>query len=146
MPKRAGFTVLTGSCDTLRRGDPHSARQGGSPACQKFRADTLVREIFTLEISRISKSYSVTGWRIGYAVANPELSIEGARKFRNAHVPDLLDCPDAIPAYAHLIRSEGRRAHKASRAPSLASTPVDYLASLARGRCTSNAGYCSSSP
>jgi len=49
----------------------------------------------------------VTGWRIGYAVANPELSIEGARKFRNAHVPDLLDCPDAIPAYAHLIRSEG---------------------------------------
>ncbi len=25
----------------------------------------------------------------------------------------MLDCPDAIPAYAHLIRSEGRRAHKA---------------------------------
>jgi len=99
----------------------------------KVRADTLVREIFTLEISRTSKSYSVTGWRIGYAVANPELSIEGARKFRNAHVPDLLDCPDAIPAYAHLIRSEGRRAHKASRAPSLASTPVGYLASLEVG-------------
>ncbi len=29
----------------------------------------------TVTISGISKSYSVTGWRIGYAVANPELSV-----------------------------------------------------------------------
>ena len=29
----------------------------------------------TITISGISKSYSVTGWRIGYAVANPELSV-----------------------------------------------------------------------
>src|SRR5262249_49626077 len=29
----------------------------------------------TVTISGISKSYSVTGWRIGYAIANPELSI-----------------------------------------------------------------------
>jgi aspartate/methionine/tyrosine aminotransferase len=29
----------------------------------------------TVTISGISKSYSVTGWRIGYAVANPELSL-----------------------------------------------------------------------
>jgi aspartate/methionine/tyrosine aminotransferase len=29
----------------------------------------------TITISGISKSYSVTGWRIGYAVANPELSL-----------------------------------------------------------------------
>jgi aspartate/methionine/tyrosine aminotransferase len=29
----------------------------------------------TVTISGISKSYSVTGWRIGYAVANPQLSI-----------------------------------------------------------------------
>ena len=29
----------------------------------------------TITISGISKSYSVTGWRIGYAIANPELSL-----------------------------------------------------------------------
>ena len=29
----------------------------------------------TVTISGISKSYSVTGWRVGYAVANPELSL-----------------------------------------------------------------------
>jgi len=29
----------------------------------------------TVTISGISKSYSVTGWRVGYAVANPELSV-----------------------------------------------------------------------
>jgi aspartate/methionine/tyrosine aminotransferase len=29
----------------------------------------------TVTISGISKSYSVTGWRIGYAIANPELSV-----------------------------------------------------------------------
>ena len=29
----------------------------------------------TITISGISKSYSVTGWRVGYAVANPELSV-----------------------------------------------------------------------
>jgi len=29
----------------------------------------------TITISGISKSYSVTGWRIGYAIANPELSV-----------------------------------------------------------------------
>ena len=29
----------------------------------------------TVTISGISKAYSVTGWRIGYAVANPELSV-----------------------------------------------------------------------
>src|SRR3989454_6580848 len=29
----------------------------------------------TVTIAGISKSYSVTGWRIGYAVANPELSV-----------------------------------------------------------------------
>jgi aspartate/methionine/tyrosine aminotransferase len=29
----------------------------------------------TITISGISKSYSVTGWRVGYAIANPELSV-----------------------------------------------------------------------
>ena len=29
----------------------------------------------TITISGISKSYSVTGWRIGYAIANPDLSV-----------------------------------------------------------------------
>ena len=29
----------------------------------------------TITISGISKSYSVTGWRVGYAVASPELSL-----------------------------------------------------------------------
>ena len=29
----------------------------------------------TITISGISKSYSVTGWRVGYAIANPELSL-----------------------------------------------------------------------
>ena len=29
----------------------------------------------TITISGISKSYSVTGWRVGYALANPELSV-----------------------------------------------------------------------
>jgi aminotransferase len=29
----------------------------------------------TVTISGISKSYSVTGWRVGYAIANPELSV-----------------------------------------------------------------------
>jgi aminotransferase len=29
----------------------------------------------TITISGVSKSYSVTGWRIGYAIANPELSL-----------------------------------------------------------------------
>jgi len=35
----------------------------------------------TITISGISKSYSVTGWRVGYAVASPELSVG----FRRAH-------------------------------------------------------------
>ena len=29
----------------------------------------------TVTISGISKSYSVTGWRIGYAIANDEISV-----------------------------------------------------------------------
>jgi aminotransferase len=29
----------------------------------------------TITISGISKSYSVTGWRVGYAIASPELSV-----------------------------------------------------------------------
>jgi aminotransferase len=38
----------------------------------------------TITISGISKSYSVTGWRVGFAVASPELSV-GIRRARLHH-------------------------------------------------------------
>jgi len=46
----------------------------------------------TVTISGISKSYSVTGWRVGYAVANPELSvgIRRAHDFITVGAPHVL--------------------------------------------------------
>jgi aminotransferase len=45
----------------------------------------------TITISGISKSYSVTGWRVGYAVASPELSlgIRRAHDFITVGAPPL---------------------------------------------------------
>ena len=67
----------------------------------------------TITISGISKSYSVTGWRIGYAVANPELSvgIRRAHDFITVGAPHplqeaavtALGFPDAY--YVHLRES-----------------------------------------
>jgi len=63
----------------------------------------------TITISGISKSYSVTGWRIGYAVANPELSvgIRRAHDFITVGAPHplqeaavtALNLPDAYYVY-----------------------------------------------
>jgi aspartate/methionine/tyrosine aminotransferase len=67
----------------------------------------------TVTISGISKSYSVTGWRIGYAIANPELSvgIRRAHDFITVGAPHplqeaavtALQFPDAY--YTHLRQS-----------------------------------------
>jgi aspartate/methionine/tyrosine aminotransferase len=67
----------------------------------------------TVTISGISKSYSVTGWRIGYAIANPELSvgIRRAHDFITVGAPHplqeaavtALGFPDAY--YTHLRES-----------------------------------------
>jgi aspartate/methionine/tyrosine aminotransferase len=67
----------------------------------------------TITISGISKSYSVTGWRIGYAVANPELSlgIRRAHDFITVGAPHplqeaavtALHLPDSY--YVHLRES-----------------------------------------
>ena len=72
----------------------------------------------TVTISGISKSYSVTGWRVGYAVANPELSlgIRRAHDFITVGAPHplqeaavtALGFPDAY--YVHLReRYQARR-------------------------------------
>ena len=72
----------------------------------------------TITISGISKSYSVTGWRIGYAVASPELSvgIRRAHDFITVGAPHplqeaavtALNLPDSY--YVHLLESyEARR-------------------------------------
>jgi aminotransferase len=63
----------------------------------------------TITISGISKSYSVTGWRIGYAIANPELSmgIRRAHDFITVGAPHplqeaavtALEFPDSYYAY-----------------------------------------------
>jgi aspartate/methionine/tyrosine aminotransferase len=67
----------------------------------------------TITISGISKSYSVTGWRIGYAIANPELSlgIRRAHDFITVGAPHplqeaavtALHLPDSY--YVHLRES-----------------------------------------
>ena len=67
----------------------------------------------TITISGISKSYSVTGWRVGYAVASPELSlgIRRAHDFITVGAPHplqeaavtALGLPD--PYYVHLRES-----------------------------------------
>jgi aspartate/methionine/tyrosine aminotransferase len=67
----------------------------------------------TITISGISKSYSVTGWRIGYAIANPELSlgIRRAHDFITVGAPHplqeaavtALQLPDSY--YVHLRES-----------------------------------------
>ncbi|HET8577771.1 MAG TPA: aminotransferase class I/II-fold pyridoxal phosphate-dependent enzyme [Methylomirabilota bacterium] len=67
----------------------------------------------TVTISGISKSYSVTGWRIGYAIANPELSlgIRRAHDFITVGAPHplqeaavtALHLPDSY--YVHLRES-----------------------------------------
>ncbi len=72
----------------------------------------------TITISGISKSYSVTGWRVGYAIANPELSlgIRRAHDFITVGAPHPLQeaavtalrLPDSY--YVHLRESyQGRR-------------------------------------
>ena len=72
----------------------------------------------TITISGISKSYSVTGWRIGYAVASPEFSvgIRRAHDFITVGAPHplqeaavtALNLPDSY--YVHLLESyEARR-------------------------------------
>jgi aspartate/methionine/tyrosine aminotransferase len=71
----------------------------------------------TVTISGISKSYSVTGWRIGYAIANPELSIgiRRAHDFITVGAPHplqeaavaALELPDAY--YASLREGYRRR-------------------------------------
>jgi aspartate/methionine/tyrosine aminotransferase len=71
----------------------------------------------TITISGISKSYSVTGWRIGYAIANPELSvgIRRAHDFITVGAPHplqeaavtALNLPDAY--YVSLRESYQRR-------------------------------------
>ncbi len=72
----------------------------------------------TITISGISKSYSVTGWRIGYAIASPELSlgIRRAHDFITVGAPHplqeaavtALGFPDSY--YAHL--REGYQARR----------------------------------
>ena len=67
----------------------------------------------TITISGISKSYSVTGWRVGYAVASPELSlgIRRAHDFITVGAPHplqeaavtALGLPDSY--YVHLRES-----------------------------------------
>ena len=67
----------------------------------------------TITISGISKSYSVTGWRVGYAVASPELSlgIRRAHDFITVGAPHPLQeaavTALALPEsyYAHLRES-----------------------------------------
>ena len=77
----------------------------------------------TITISGISKSYSVTGWRIGYAIANPELSvgIRRAHDFITVGAPHplqeaavtALEFPDAY--YKHLREAIRRGAICSSR-------------------------------
>lgn len=91
----------------------------GPPNEQHIRLATLPgMATHTITLSSLGKTFSLTGWKIGWAVAAPELSkaVRAAHQFLTFTVPVPLQYAAAValaspPAYYHQLRSDfrGRR-------------------------------------